>query len=476
MRRSASLSCTVFALVLPLALSGIARAQVDDPFEQPKTETKEETKIDKKAEEKDSQRKPDAKKADEAKKEDTKKEETKKADAKKADDKKAAAKAPAKAVEKKTVKTEVAPPAPDAPIVDAPADAPADAPPAKTPEKKETKDGDKTDEAKTEETSTAPALPKPDPDVIRLHLGDGSVVAGKLVLDDLLIETEFGRLSVPVAKVRNFTPGLESNPELDKRVNELIEALGGADFKARETAQRALLAMGIAIRAELQRREADGNAERVRRIREILTKLSEMADEPEEGADPTARQAWIRGDTVETDEFTVVGKIVQQSFTMESKYGTLSVRIGDIKAARRELGIVEEQEIRKKLSVEGQYIAQTQFKDSKIRVQRGDKISITADGKIVMSPWGSASVTGPEGSTNYGTGSIGGQSFPGGTLVGRIGNSGKVFKVGTKAAVTADAEGSLMFGVVVHNSYARRGYTFPGNYDLSIRVDRQQAK
>jgi hypothetical protein len=320
------------------------------------------------------------------------------------------------------------------------------------------------------------AKPLPDPEIIRLHLGDGSVVAGKLVLDELVIDTEFGRLEVPVLKVRSFTPGLESMPELDQRVAALVEALGGADFKARDAAQKELIALGPPIRVELQRREAESNAERKQRIRDIVAKLSEIAEEQDESADPAARTVWIRGDTVETDEFTVVGKIVQQSFTLESKYGTLSVRLTDIKNARRDLGIVEEQELRKSFAVEGQYIAQTQFKDSKIRVQRGDKISVTAEGKIVMSPWGSGSVTGPEGSSNYGTGSVGGQSFPGGTLVAKIGNNGKVFKVGSKVALTADADGPLLFGVVVHNSYARRGYSFPGQYDLKIKVDRQQAR
>jgi hypothetical protein len=451
-------------VVASLALGGSARAQDDDPFdksEQPKTEAKDESKTAEKAAEKKTEKKEDAKK-DEAKKDDAKKDDEKKA----ADAKKEKAKA---ADDKKVVERAAKPAA-------APAEPPGVAPPATATTPAPPKDEEAKPDDATQVTTTTPAV-KPDPDMIRLHLGDGSVVGGKLVLDNLTIDTEFGQLSIPVQKVRNFTPGLESNPDLDKQISDLVEALGGADFKARETAQRTLLGMGVPIRAELQRREAgDTNAERVRRIREILTKLNEMAEEVDETADPNARRAWVRGDTVETEDFTVVGKIVQQSFTMESKYGTLSVRIGDIKAARRELGIVEEQEIRKKLSVEGQYIAQTQFKDSKIRVQRGDKITISADGKIVMSPWGSASVTGPEGSSNYGTGSVGGQSFPGGTLVGRIGNSGKVFKVGSKVTHTADGDGMLMFGVVVHNSYARRGYTFPGNYDLTIKVERQEAK
>ena len=342
-----------------------------------------------------------------------------------------------------------------------------------TDKKPETKPREKGKEKEPEEEEPVKPRRVIDPDVIKLYLADGTVIAGKFTLKAIEIDTEFGRLSVPVVRVRAFRPGLESFPEMSKKITAHVENLGSNDFKVREEAQKELLAMGLPIRAELRQHTGDSNSERVRRIRDILTKLDELAEESD---DPTVgEQVWLRGDAIETDEFKVVGKIVPQSFTMESKYGTLAVKLGDIRNAKRD---TEEEavEIRKVFSVEGQYIAQVQYKDSKIRVQRGDRVNITADGKITMSPWGTNATTGPDGATNYGSAPIGGQTFPGGTLIGKIGNSGKVIKIGSRANFVAEATGTLQFGVVVHSSYARRGYSFPGQYDLKIRVDRDPNK
>jgi hypothetical protein len=397
-------------------------------------------------------------------------------DAKKAAEKKDEAK---KADTKKAAKDED-------PFGETPAP-PKDSPPPKNPPKADdkksakksetkpaasTKDKETNDESEAEAETTKPRRVI-DPDLIKLYLADGTIIAGKLTLKAIEIDTEFGRLSVPVVRVRAFRPGLESFPEMSKKISAHVENLGSNDFKVREEAQKELLAMGLPIRAELRQHAGDSNSERVRRIRDILAKLDELAEESD---DPTVgEQAWLRGDAIETDEFKVVGKIVPQSFTMESKYGTLAVKLGDIRNAKRE---TEEEavEIRKVFSVEGQYIAQVQYKDSKIRVQRGDRVNITADGRITMSPWGTNAQTGPDGATNYGQGNVGGQTFPGGTLVGKIGNNGKIIKIGSRANFVADAAGTLQFGVVVHNSYARRGYSYPGQYDLKIRVDRDPNK
>jgi hypothetical protein len=344
-------------------------------------------------------------------------------------------------------------------------------------EKTSDKKGEKKPDESSKDKEPEPEPVKPrvivDPDTIRLYLADGTVIAGKLTLRAIEIDTEFGRLSVPVVRVRTFRPGLESFPEMSKKITTLVENLGSNDFKVREEAQKDLLVMGLPIRAELRQHTNDTNSERVRRIRDILTKLDELAEESD---DPTAgEQAWLRGDAIETDEFKVVGKIVPQTFTMESKYGTLAVKLGDIRNAKRDV-MEEAQEIRRVFTVEGQYIAQVQYKNSTIRVQRGDRVSITADGRITMSPYGTNAITGPDGTTNYGQANVGGQNFPAGTLVGKIGNTGKVIKIGSRSNFVADASGTLQFGVVVNSSFARRGYTFPGQYDLKIKVDREPGR
>lgn len=345
-----------------------------------------------------------------------------------------------------------------------PAEPPKDTPADDKKDGEEGKDGEATDD---EPIEIVPLKPVVDPDTVKVYLGDGSIVTGKLTMQEILMDTEFGQLKIPVTKILSFTPGLDSLPKLNDRVAEAIEALGSADFKARDAAQRELLAMGVPVRAELMRHLDDANAERVKRIREVVAKLDEMADDFE----ATPQKGWVRGDTIVTDEFTVVGKIVPQEFTFESKYGTLGVALADIRSLKREVG-GGPTEIRKSLSLEGRYLATTGFKESKVRVQAGDKVTIAASGTITMSPWGSRSTVGPDGNTRYGNMPMDGQNFPGGALLAKVGG-GKAFKVGSNHSFTADAAGELQFAIAIHPSYGRGEYSFPGQYELKVRVNRE---
>lgn len=335
---------------------------------------------------------------------------------------------------------------------------------AKEGEKKEgeKKEGDPSDEP----IEITPLKPMVDPDTVKVYLGDGSIVTGKLTMQEITIATEFGELKIPVTKILSFTPGLDSLPKLSEQVKASVEALGSNDFKTRDAAQKELMAMGAPVRSELSRHLGDSNAERVKRVREVIAKLDEMAEDSEDGP----KQGWARGDTIVTDEFTVIGKIGPQEFTFESKYGTLGVALADIRSLQREV-TGGPTEIRKSLSVEGQYLATTSFKESKIKLQAGDKVTVTAGGKLTMTPWGNRSSVGPDGNTRYGNMSLDGQNFAGGTLVGKVG-SGKVFKVGASHTFTADKAGELQFAVAVHPSYGRGEYSFPGQYDLKIKVSR----
>lgn len=321
----------------------------------------------------------------------------------------------------------------------------------------------------------APEPPRPavpvNPRVVRLHLMDGSVISGELSVEEILVDTEFGRLTVPVISIQSITPGLDSHPELAGRVEDLIEKLGSDDYKTREQAHKDLAGMGTQVRPILERQADDGNAERKRHIADILKQFAELEDQ-EAGFDEEEERhddAWQPHDTVVTTKFTIAGKVSPATFTVRSKYGPLTVRLADVRTATRDIGGGSES-IRRSLSVPGDNLAQRSFKNSGIKLERGDKITITADGQIVMSPWGSNAFSGPDGAPNYGT------YMPNiftGALVAKVGNSGPVFKVGGRHRFTADRPGILQFAVAMNPSYAQGGYSFPGQYNVKVRVDRE---
>ena len=114
------------------------------------------------------------------------------------------------------------------------------------------------------------------------------------------------------------------------------------------------------------------------------------------------------------------------------------------------------------------------MKSSGIRVSAGDTISVTASGRIFMTPYGNTSTTGPEGSTRYGNYSVGSKRYNGGALLARIGDSGSYQLVGTRKKWVAKKSGVLKFGVAMNASFSRGNYSFPGNYTLRIKVKPKQ--
>jgi hypothetical protein len=305
---------------------------------------------------------------------------------------------------------------------------------------------------------------------VRLHLRDGSVLAGDLTVDKIDVETDFGRLSIPVERIVSFRPGLESSPERLVEIDELVEKLGHDDFNTREQAQKDLLKLGLPLRREIEQRLAangDENAERRTRLAQILKDLEQQADQVDESADSQSSEPWARQDTIVTAHFTVVGKIVDQEFKVVSKYGSLDVKLGDITFAGRAGGA--KPEVRRTVVVAGTNLAQTNFKSSGLRVERGDKVTVRADGQIQMTPWGGGHSTTPDGGAYYGW--YRPNEIEGGSLVAKIGDSGPVFKVGSKKTFVARQSGVIQFAMAMQDQYSQQGYQFPGQYNVKVSVE-----
>jgi hypothetical protein len=301
---------------------------------------------------------------------------------------------------------------------------------------------------------------------VRVYLMEGSVVSGRLSVESLAVKTAFGTLNVPVEHVVSFTPGLESHPQLRKKIGRQIQQLGSNDAAEREQAQRELLDYGPGLQPLLEPFRNDEDAERKTRIEKILDELDASADSFEATAQ-TAPSRFIAEDTVETDRFTVVGQISPDSFRVETQFGSLNVALQDIRSVEREGG--EKPEVRGHATVDGSNLVQSGLKDTGIRIERGDKLLVTATGQIVMTPFGNNVVSSPDGAGGNVTAYTAG--IPGGALLGRIGRNGEEMLVGSQKEFTAKTSGTLFLGVAMSPQFANQGYVFPGTYDVRIRVN-----
>jgi hypothetical protein len=316
------------------------------------------------------------------------------------------------------------------------------------------------------EVPRAPAV-QLGPKFIRLHLQDGSVISGDLSISEIALETQFGKLVIPIDKIRSFTPGLDANTKLDEQIQALIKDLGSDDYKTREQSHKDLAAMGRKVQKELEKYTADENAEIKRHVTEILKELEEAAEETdvESGSSPGTLIA--RLDTVVTSDFTVLGRVAPGQFEIQSKYGPLTIQLADIARGERQVG--EPESLRKALSINAANLAQRGFKNTGIRVQAGDRISIKAEGTLTLTPWGNNAQTSPDGIQNYGW-YIPGQ-IPTGALCARVGDKGTPFKVGSNHTFVARQAGVLQLAIGMQQEYANEGYQFPGEFKVRLRID-----
>lgn len=350
---------------------------------------------------------------------------------------------------------------------DAPEPFPA-APPVEVPTEEEDRQPNGRRPANSSPPAGEAATDKPLPaDFIKLYLMDGSVIAGRLSMKEIGVETEFGNLSVPVESIKSLTPGLQSHPALAKQVSGLIADLGSGNYNDREKAQQALIKMGPSVRSELERYQSDNDVERRNRVKAILTEFDQLADDFDAVDETDAAPSMRQGDTIVTTAFTIVGKIVPQSFAIKSPYGELNVKLADIRKGERASD--EEEDIRKSFTVDGSHLATRGALNTGIRIQRGDTVTVSADGTITMTPWGNNAITTPDGAQNYGW-FIPGQ-IPSGALVGKIGND-SFTKFGSKTTFTAARSGVLQLAIGMQASHAQN--QFPGKYNVKVRVQRKQ--
>ena len=204
------------------------------------------------------------------------------------------------------------------------------------------------------------------PDFIKLYLMDGSVIAGRLSMKEIKIETQFGGLSVPVTSIKSVTPGLVSHPALAKEVSGLIADLGSSNYNDREKAQQALVKMGATVRSQLEKHQNDSDIERRNRVKAILGEFDQAADDMDGEADrsPSMRER----DMIETTEFTIVGKIVPQSFIVTSAYGDLTVKLADIRRGQRDES--KSEDIRRTFTVDASHLAIRSALSTSIRIER----------------------------------------------------------------------------------------------------------
>ncbi len=267
----------------------------------------------------------------------------------------------------------------------------------------------------------------PAPHAVELH--SGTVLVGFLEPSTWKIKTAFGELTVPVAEIRRVRFGRRSQPERLSRVEEAVKDLGSANPERRDHAKASIAQEGAFAAQSLRKAAKDHEDPEVRRIAGEMLKELDL-DEEEVVPDD---------DQVDTARFSLMGQIELEAFKVQVKeLGPLVVRRGDVVRVRS-FG----PDMSKKVAVGGTNVWPNGWLDTKIKVEKGEKLKITATGTIFFPNWGQAFT--PDGNQNMGM--MNGMMV--GTLAARVGEKGTLFRVGSNFTGTAPATGTLCFVLMI---------------------------
>lgn len=310
-----------------------------------------------------------------------------------------------------------------------------------------------------------PLTAEQNPRVLRFHLMDGTVITGRLETDSLPIATAFGDLVVPINQVIRMSPGLVTHAKLRERIDALVADLNAPEAKRRDQAEAELSGLGPDLIPVLQSKLADDNPEQKLRLEAVLETLYDAQAQRDEGFGPIPGPAVSLNqlDTIQTQHFTIAGRILKDRFVIRSKFGQLTLDRQDIMTVEQLSD--DKPEVRRSIDVSGADITSRAYKNTGIRLQRGDRLIIKADGQITMTPWGNNAMASPDGLPQNG---MYNGTIAMGALAGRIGENGPEFLVGRDATITVDKPGTLYLGFAVQANWAN--YQFPGKFTARVRV------
>jgi hypothetical protein len=286
------------------------------------------------------------------------------------------------------------------------------------------------------------------------RLDDDSLVRLVLLQPAVVVQTPYGKLTIPAKDVRQIEFGHHPPAGTDRRVSAAVANLGARTFAEREAAGKELLELGPwAYDAVLAATKAT-DPEVVRRAKALVQKI--------EGGHSEERLARKWHDLVETPTFTVAGRIEGVLKVKTSLFGESQVGLAHVWSLRS----LETPPVVRVTIDAGRYAGPgVAWLETAVRVRKGARLKVTATGQIDMYPVGGGRkyLSTPAGATWMGARA--GMQQPG-TLVGRVGVNGQEFVVGEKWDDKAPNSGKLFLRIV----QSPWGNVSRGEYKATIAV------
>lgn len=282
-----------------------------------------------------------------------------------------------------------------------------------------------------QDSKVSAATPAKNP--VEVRFTDGGIMRMAVADEYLELLTSHGKLKIAVANVRRLELATRLTEATHKLIAQCVVDLGNPQFRVREKASAELLALREKAYPAVSKVSKSTDAEVAKRANELLEKIRAKV--------PASRLKFREKDVVYTTDSTITGRLDLTAFSaMTAQFGPVQLKVADA-ASIHFLSAGAEIEV----SLDGRYAISTEvWLDTGVEVTEQVNLTIIASGEIDMyatDGYVGQYVGTPKGKKAW-PGSTG-QPLEPGTLIGRIGESGKVFVVKDQFDEFAPASGRL---------------------------------
>ena len=306
---------------------------------------------------------------------------------------------------------------------------------------------------------------KPDgPPEFEARFTDDSALKVVPIDTEVLIVTKYGKLVVPLADVVRIDVGFRYPEGVESKVEAAVANLGAPSFRDREEAEKALFAFAELALPALKRAAKNPDAEIARRADALVKRLLDKL--------PPEKLELKDYDVIETAELTIRGRLETTGVRVRTKlFGETTLKVVELRAVRSTAAAGNEFAIDA-----AKYARQNDpaWFDTGIDVASDRALELTATGTVDLAPNQPGQyVSTPVGNPQNGTGrpvmTPNGRSygFTPGLLVGRIGQDGNPFMVGSSYKAQRPTGSGRLFLKIAPSAY---GIDANGSYTVKVRV------
>jgi len=299
--------------------------------------------------------------------------------------------------------------------------------------------------------------------IYTLHLKNGDIISGKIDVDEIVLETNYGKLTFPIGDINSINLGLQ-NSNFDKsKLLDLLEILSSSNKNnsAKERAFDEIIKMKEAtipfIKSYMQSTKEYNDSEfSVNVLYEVMLSKYNIT-----------KNYSIYDEIIFNGKNSVEGTYSFENIVLETDYGRIKIERNFIQSI--DVKIVEDG-FRKDNTFKvlaNKYISGNKEKgwlNTGILVKKGDKLKIVADGTIRLASLSGNTYT-ADGGINGAPGPLD-KKINYGQLLYKISQSGKAQKAGDNLNIEVEKTGILYLSIfeTVYNP-ANTGY-----YNVKVRV------